>query len=164
MTDASLSENYIALAGAQTAVGSQTYDARYQDGLLSAREMSSLDMTGVDLIVLACCQTGLGYVTADGIYGIQRGLKNAGAGAMVVTLWEVNDKATQLFMAAFHDKMAHGTPIAEAFRQTRRLFMTREVGDDTVFVDPEESARYGIDDYFCQPRFRDAFVLIDALE
>lgn len=147
--DSSLSESTIAFAGINTSLADEAFDPRkQQDGILSSKEMAALDMKGVELVVLSCCETGLGQVTADGVYGIQRGLKNAGAGAIVLTLWEVSDdENTNLFMAGFHRRMKEGKPIGQAFRETRQ--------EDFLSKDD-----YSVN----RPCYRDVFILIDAIE
>jgi len=81
------------------------------------------------------------------VYGIQRGLKNAGAGAVVLSLWEATDDTTTAFMTAFHRRIAEGRSIAQAFRETRlEDFLTSD--DDSVN----------------NPFYRNVFVLIDAID
>lgn len=147
LTDESLSESVIVLAGVNKTLNDKTFDPqRIQDGILSAKELSTLDMKGVQLVVLACCETGLGMVSADGVFGIQRGLKNAGVGAIVMTLWEADDEATTAFMTTFHQKICEGKSIGCAFRETREKYHAID------------------DDLINQPCYLDVFVLVDALE
>ena len=168
LSDESLSQCFLALAGVQTAVDSPQYDRENQDGVLSAREMSGLDMSRVQLFVLACCETALGYVTSDGVYGIQRGLKNAGVGAIVATLWDIDDEAATMFMVALHDLLAKGQTIHQAFYGARQALLSTKMEDNQERVKrfnpvtlTEEM--YAGDDY-SDPRYVDAFILIDALD
>ena len=168
LSDESLSQCFLALAGVQTAVDSPQYDRENQDGVLSAREMSGLDMSRVQLFVLACCETALGYVTSDGVYGIQRGLKNAGVGAIVATLWDIDDEASTMFMVALHDLLAKGQTIHQAFYGARQALLSTKMEDNQERVKrfnpvtlTEEM--YAGEDY-SDPRYVDAFILIDALD
>ena len=149
LTDNSLSECILALAGLQTAIDSENFDPQQMDGVLSAREISSLDLSHVSLVVLACCETALGYVTSDGVYGIQRGLKNAGAKVIIATLWDIDDEATKIFMMKFHHHLAKGDTIGEAFHKARAAFIA-PTAPECEFLE--------------EPCYRDAFILIDALE
>ena len=140
-SDNSLSQSLIALAGINYTLKKDGFDENLQDGILSAREIASLDMSKVELVVLCCCETGLGYVTPDGVYGIQRGLKNAGAKAIICTLWDIDDEASSYFMIRFHQKLKENKDLYKAFYQTRESMKGK----------------------FDEPSFRDAFILIDAI-
>lgn len=72
------------------------------NGVLTAREIASLRLQGVDLTVLSACETGLGEVGSDGVFGLQRGLKKAGAGAVMMSLWKVSDDSTTALMKSFY--------------------------------------------------------------
>ncbi|MGN1212268.1 MAG: CHAT domain-containing protein, partial [Candidatus Cryptobacteroides sp.] len=162
--DSTLSQSVLAFSGTQAAMDSDSYDISLLDGLLSAKEISSLDLSGARLVVLACCETGLGYVTSDGVYGIQRGLKNAGAGAMIVSLWDVDDKATGIFMTALHRGLKNGMSIYDAFMAARSGFDSEIASDGslkfngcTLTCEYQNAGGYG------EPRYKDAFILIDAV-
>ena len=73
-----------------------------QDGVLYSKEIASLDLSSVDLLVLSACQTGQGDITGDGVFGLQRAFKQAGVNTIIMSLWKVSDSATQLFMSEFY--------------------------------------------------------------
>jgi CHAT domain-containing protein len=78
----------------------------YEKGILTAEEVSSLDLRGVELAVLSACQTGLGRVDpGEGVLGLQRGFQRAGALSMAVSLWSVNDAATSVLMEEFYTNL-----------------------------------------------------------
>lgn len=78
------------------------------DGLLTAEELSKINLKGVDLAVLSACSTGLGVSSEEGIFGLQRGFKLAGVNSLLMSLWEVDDKATSLLMQYFYQNLLQG--------------------------------------------------------
>lgn len=90
-----------------------------EDGLLLAREIADMDLSSVDIVVLSACQTAQGDITGDGVFGLQRGFKQAGVGSIVMTLWEVDSEMTQYMMTAFYRNMADGMERHDAFRAAR---------------------------------------------
>jgi CHAT domain-containing protein len=77
--------------------------------VLTAEEVSGLDLRGTELVVLSACQTGLGKVTGtEGVLGLQRGFHEAGARALAASLWDVSDAATSVLMEEFYDHLWQG--------------------------------------------------------
>ena len=141
LRDNSLSQSLIAFAGINFSLKDKQFDTSFQDGILSAKEISSLDLSKTELVVLCCCETGLGYVSPDGVYGIQRGLKNAGAKAIICTLWDIDDEASSYFMIRFHQYLKENNDLYKAFYH----------------------ARESMKEEYDEPSYRDAFILIDAI-
>ncbi|MCI0388947.1 MAG: CHAT domain-containing protein [Acidobacteria bacterium] len=78
---------------------------RPQDGFLRAHEVYNLNLPA-ELVVLSACRTGLGKeIKGEGLVGLTRGFMYAGAARVVVSLWNVNDKATSVLMAKFYQEM-----------------------------------------------------------
>ena len=78
---------------------------RQQDGFLRAHELYNLNLPA-ELVVLSACQTGLGkQIKGEGMIGLTRGFMHAGAARVVVSLWNVNDKATSELMTRFYQKL-----------------------------------------------------------
>ena len=94
-------------------------------GVLTANNISCLDFSNTDMVVLSACQTGQGNVTAEGLYGLQRAFKKAGVGTMVMTLWSVSDKVTTEFMIKFYEVLAvNDWDKHKAFKQAKSFIRT----------------------------------------
>jgi CHAT domain-containing protein/tetratricopeptide (TPR) repeat protein len=75
-------------------------------GVLTAEEVSGLDLRGTDLVVLSACETGLGKtISREGVLGLQRGFQAAGARTLVSSLWSVSDPATSVLMEQFYTNL-----------------------------------------------------------
>ena len=164
LTDESMSENFLVLAGANTNINNEDFDKQQRDGLLSALEMSALDLSQVELFVASACQSGSGHITADGVYGIQRGLKNAGVSAMVVSLFNVSDKATSIMLSNFQTLVAHGMPLHKAFFAARETLKAPTQQTKTHLDDTVMSSMVQRNGDFDLPQYTNAFIIIDAID
>lgn len=87
-----------------------------EDGVLTALEISNLDFSNTDLVVLSACETGLGQIEDnEGVYGLQRAFKKAGVQKIIMSLWQVPDKETAEFMQLFYSKWLDGNSLRESF-------------------------------------------------
>lgn len=86
------------------------------DGLLELEEISRLDLTNVSLVVLAACNTAIGSITEEGVEGLQKAFKKAGAGSLLMTLSKVDDEATALFVKSFYTNLFQTMDRYEAYR------------------------------------------------
>ena len=96
------------------------------DGILTAKEISLLDLRNAELVVLSACETGLGDISGDGVFGLQRAFKQAGTQTIIMSLWPVNDAATQLLMTEFYRNwITLHQPKRKAFRNAQNTVRAR---------------------------------------
>lgn len=122
--DRALLRSGLVFAGANNAwAGDSEIPDDIDDGILSAKEISLLDLRGTDMLVMSACQTGLGVVGSDGVFGLQRAFKKAGVQTLVMSLWEVSDEATKVMMVEFYKALMAGNPKRQAFRLAQEKVM-----------------------------------------
>lgn len=95
-----------------------------QDGILTAKEISALDLQDADIVVLSACETARGEIKGDGVFGLQRAFKMAGTQTVLMAIWPVSDEATMLLMTAFYRNLDHGMSKREAFRRAQQAVRT----------------------------------------
>ena len=86
-----------------------------EDGILTAAEIAAMNLHGTDIVVLSACETGLGDISGDGVFGLQRAFKQAGVKTLIMSLWRVDDAATELMMKTFYENLLAGKSKREAF-------------------------------------------------
>lgn len=146
--DYALSRAGLVLSGANNSwAGGSVYGA--EDGILTAKEISLMDLRGADIVVLSACQTGLGEVSGEGVFGLQRGFKKAGVQTLLMTLWEVDDRATQVLMTEFYKALLSGKEKYEALD-----YAQKQIAGETFIVSGVR--RSGSDPYFWA-----SFILLD---
>lgn len=128
-------------AGAQNTLWGEPERNMKEDGILSAQEISTLDLRGLKLAVLSACETGKGFVGPDGVFGLQRGFKQAGAEGIMMSLWKVDDTATQILMEEFYKNISSGSDQYSALR----------------------AAQDEVKKKYSNPKYWAAFILIDAI-
>jgi CHAT domain-containing protein len=122
----------LALAGANVALAGKTISEQ-EDGILTAEEVSSLDLDGTELVVLSACETGLGEAKGgEGVLGLRRAFVQAGAENLVMALWQVPDNATQELMKTMYENYFNGEPLWKALLSAQRgaLANQRKTGRD----------------------------------
>lgn len=102
-----------------------------EDGIVTAEEISLLDLSGVEWAVLSACDTGLGVrQPGEGVYGLQRAFETAGVGTVIMSLWPVEDQVTQQWMSALYRARLDGEqPTPAAMRLAAMQVLTQRRAD-----------------------------------
>ena len=104
-----------------------------ETGILTALEVSRLDLSNVDLIVLSACESGVGQIQAgEGVMGFQRAFAIAGAKNVVVSLWNISDEHTSELMKYFYFHLTKGGNTALALKEAQ-LVMKRKYPDTPYY-------------------------------
>lgn len=122
--DKALTRSGLLFAGCNNILNKDTLPEYVDDGVLYAKEIARLDLRGLDLLTLSACQTGCGDITGEGVFGLQRAFKKAGAQSILMSLWKVDDDATQMFMTRFYEnylikKMSKSDALLDAQQHLR---------------------------------------------
>lgn len=114
------------------------------DGVISAADIANMNLRACDLAVLSACQTGIGGLGDDGVFGLQRGFKNAGVRSLLMSLKSVYDEATTKLMVAFYEGLAKGLTKREALVEAQKKLRAKAE--------------------FKEGRYWAPFILLDAFE
>ncbi|HLP96346.1 MAG TPA: CHAT domain-containing tetratricopeptide repeat protein [Saprospiraceae bacterium] len=115
------------LAGANRAWRGESVPQGKEDGILTAQEISRLNLSEVQLAILSACGTGQGKIEAgEGILGLQRALKMSGVDYVILTLWNVQDQHAREFMGLFYDAwLNRKNEVPQAFRLAQQQMRER---------------------------------------
>lgn len=121
-------------SGAAHAIRKETLPDDMNDQLLYSEEIGRMDLRGADLVVLSACNTARGEDSFDGVLGLQRAFKRSGAKTIVMTLWNINDLATTVFMSVFYRALFAGKTKYEAFKSAQK--QVRDIYEDPYYWAP----------------------------
>ncbi|MBO4800905.1 MAG: CHAT domain-containing protein [Bacteroidaceae bacterium] len=142
-----LTRSFLILSGGNRLIQREPISAEHDDGILTAAEISHLDLSKTDLVVLSACESGLGDWSVDGgLMGLQRGFKEAGVKTILMSLRKVDDEATQILMVEFYKNLMSG--------KSKHLSLK----DAQKYLRQYEDGKY--DD----PKYWAAFILLDGLD
>lgn len=123
MSDHPMIRSGLILAGGNYAwKEGKPFNEGMEDGILTAYEISQMNLSNTELVVLSACETGLGDIQGnEGVYGLQRAFKIAGAKYLMMSLWQVPDEETKEFMISFYKNwLNEKLSIPDAFRNTQK--------------------------------------------
>lgn len=105
-----------------------------RDGIITAYEVMSLDLSQTKLVVLSACDTGLGKIeNSEGVYGLQRSFMQAGAADIMLSLWKVDDEETKELMVKFYSYLNKALSTRQALKQAQ-LEMLSEVKNPRLWA------------------------------
>lgn len=145
LESATLSHSFLVMSGGNLLIHRDGLQEGAEDGILTALEISHLDFHDLDLVVLSACQTALGVIGSDGVYGLQRGFKKAGANTILMSLNKVDDEATRILMVEFYKNLMAGKSKYQSLKDAQHYL--RQV----------ENGKYDA------PKYWASFILLDAL-
>lgn len=117
-------ENPLLRSGLILAGANNGWSGSGEDGILTALEVSGLDLWGTRLVALSACETGVGDVrNGAGVYGLRRALVLAGSETQIMSLWQVSDTATRDLMIAYYKLLESGASRTEALRQIQLVML-----------------------------------------
>lgn len=141
--DKALMRSGLFFSGANIGLKGEELPDDVEDGVLTALELSNMNLGNVDMVVMSACESGLGETTGEGVFGLQRGFKLAGANSLLMSLWKVDDTATQKLMTEFYKNYLSGKSKQESLKLAQKTLRK-----SSEFSDPQHWA---------------AFILLDAL-
>ena len=144
--DLILSHSFLVFSGGNMLFKHEEIPEGEENGILTALEISQLDFRNTDLVVMSACQSGLGDSGDEGVIGLQYGFKKAGVKSLLVSLDNVDDKATEILMVAFYKNLMAGLSKCQSLKLAQET------------VRKTDGGKYSDTKYWA------SFVLIDALD
>lgn len=121
LTQNPLMRTGLLLKGAGDLLDKTDHNYNMESGILTAYEAMSLNLDKTDLVVLSACETGLGDLEAgEGVYGLQRAFLVAGAKVLVMSMFKVDDEATQMLMLKFYQKWLNSNNLRQSFIDAKK--------------------------------------------
>lgn len=143
--DISLTRSALVMSGGNKLLKRDSINLGEEDEILTALEISNLEFNKLDLVVLSACQTALGDVDSEGVYGLQRGFKKAGANTILMSLDKVDDEATRILMVEFYRNLMSGKTKLQSLKNAQKHL--RQI----------ENGKYD------KPEYWASFILLDGL-
>lgn len=121
MAENPLLKTGLLFSGAGDIFNETKYNYNIADGILTAAEAMSLNLDQTDLVVLSACETGLGKIeNGEGVYGLQRAFLVAGAKVLIMSMFKVDDEATQKLIINFYRKWLTTNNMRQSFIDAKK--------------------------------------------
>lgn len=143
--DKALSRSFLVMSGGNMLIHRDSIPKDIDDGILTALEISHLDFKDLDLVVLSACQTALGETNSEGVFGLQRGFKKAGANTILMSLDKVDDEATRILMVEFYKNLMSGHSKYQSLKNAQKYLRSVENGK------------------YDNPKYWASFIMLDGL-
>ena len=141
-----LSWSFILLSGGNKLVNRENISEGEEDGILTALEISSMNLSNIDLVVLSACKTALGYNGVDNsVLGLQRGFKRAKANTILMSLDKVDDEATKILMVEFYRNLMDGKTKLQSLKNAQKYLRQMNNGK------------------YDDPKYWASFIMLDGL-
>ena len=118
--DVALTHSFLVMAGGNRVISRVPVSDKSNDGILTSKEISQLDLRGLDLVVLSACESALGEINYGGVYGLQRGFKKGGANTILMSLDKVDDEATRILMVEFYRNLMNGKTKLQSLKEAQQ--------------------------------------------
>lgn len=140
-----LSRSFIVMSGGNSLCHRKVIPLGQDDGILTASEISHLIFPELDLVVLSACQTGFGSVEPEGVFGLQRGFKKAGANTILMSIDKVDDEATRILMVEFYSNLISGKSKHQSLKDAQKYLRGYDNGK------------------YDDPKYWASFIMLDGL-
>ena len=143
--DVALTHSFLVMAGGNRIISRIPVSDKNNDGILTSKEISQLDLRGLDLVVLSSCESALGDINNGGVYGLQRGFKKGGANTIVMSLDKVDDEATRILMVEFYRNLMNGKTKRQSLQEAQQ------------YLQKVDNGKYD------SPKYWASFIMLDGL-
>lgn len=144
--ESAMKKHALALAGVSNTLEGVTLPDSINDGLLTAYEISKLDLSHVDLAIVSACNSAKGEIKEDGVHGLMRGFKLAGVGSLIMATDTIVDYISGCLWIQFFRNMSRGMTKREALLNGIKYIRTMNNG------------------VYAPPKFWTPYILIDGME
>lgn len=143
--DISMTHSLLVMAGGNRLIQREIMSKEGNDGILTAKEISQMSFKGLEIVVLSACETALGDIDYNGVSGLQRGFKQAGANTILMSLDKVDDEATKILMVEFYRNLMDGKTKHQSLKSAQNYLRKYENGK------------------YDDPKYWASFIMLDGL-